>query len=72
MIEFSYNNNRTLFDTLKATGQCSDLTGTMRSFKKEFNEQIHTVEKHVKQAKSFRKKPRPAIIVECAEVHPAV
>ena len=55
LIEFSYNNNRTLFDTLKATGQCSDLTGTMLSFKKEFNEQIHTVEKHVKQAKSFRK-----------------
>ena len=58
LIEFSYDMHRTLCDTLKATGECSDFPGfiaKMLSFKKEFNEQILTVEKHVKQARIFRK-----------------
>ena len=55
LIEFSYNNHRTLFDTSKATGECSDITSFVLSFKIEFNEQILTVEKHVNKTKSFRK-----------------
>ena len=56
-LQVSLHTNKEICNTLMETGECNDFPGfieNMRSFRKDYHEQIRAVQNYVKQARSFK------------------